>query len=501
MSLITAPTTKATGVDTRVRFCPSPTGTPHVGLVRTALFNWAYARNQGGKFVFRVEDTDAARDSEESYEQIVEALRWLGLDWDEGIEIGGPNEPYRQSQRGEIYSEVVEKLKASGHLYESFLSSEEIEARNISAGRAKQLGYDNSERQLSDEQRAKYLAEGRQPALRLRVPDQDITFDDLVRGEITFPAGSFPDFVVVRPGGQPLYTLVNPVDDALMGITHVLRGEDLLSSTPRQIALYNAMFEAGITKFIPRFGHLPFVMGEGNKKLSKRNPESNLFLHRDRGFIPEGLLNYLALLGWSISHDRDIFSLQELCDNFDVKSVNPNPARFDQKKADSINATHLRMLDPKDYEIRVLPYLRSAGVLPSEPNQKDLELLSSLIPLIQERITVLSEAPGMIGFMFQKSSELSLDEDALGSLPANAKEIIEAAISTLNQLAEFNTAEIQAVLSAALVEGLGEKPRNAFGPIRTAISGRRVTPPLFECMELLGKQESLARLEAFAQGR
>jgi glutamyl-tRNA synthetase len=470
-------------------------------LVRTALFNWAYARNQGGKFVFRIEDTDAARDSEESYEQIVEALRWLGLDWDEGIEIGGPNEPYRQSQRGEIYSEVVEKLKASGHLYESFLSSEEIEARNISAGRAKQLGYDNSERELSDEQRAKYLAEGRQPALRLRVPDQDISFDDLVRGEITFPAGSFPDFVVVRPGGQPLYTLVNPVDDALMGITHVLRGEDLLSSTPRQIALYNAMFEAGITKFIPRFGHLPFVMGEGNKKLSKRNPESNLFLHRNRGFIPEGLLNYLALLGWSISHDRDIFTLQELCDNFDVKSVNPNPARFDQKKADSINATHLRMLDPKDYEIRVLPYLQSAGVLPSEPNQKDLELLSSLIPLIQERITVLSEAPGMIGFMFQKSSELSLDEDALGSLPANAKEIIEAAISTLKQLAEFNTAEIQAVLSAALVEGLGEKPRNAFGPIRTAISGRRVTPPLFECMELLGKQESLARLEAFAQGR
>ncbi|SCX14273.1 glutamate--tRNA ligase [Candidatus Aquiluna sp. UB-MaderosW2red] len=501
MSLITAPTTKATGADTRVRFCPSPTGTPHVGLVRTALFNWAYARNQGGKFVFRVEDTDAARDSEESYEQIVEALRWLGLDWDEGIDVGGPNEPYRQSQRGDIYLGVVEKLKASGHLYESFLSSEEIEARNIAAGRAKQLGYDNSERELSDEQRAKYLVEGRQPALRLRVPDQDITFDDLVRGEITFPAGSFPDFVVVRPGGQPLYTLVNPVDDALMGITHVLRGEDLLSSTPRQIALYNAMFEAGITEFIPRFGHLPFVMGEGNKKLSKRNPESNLFLHRDRGFIPEGLLNYLALLGWSISHDRDIFSLQELCDNFDVKSVNPNPARFDQKKADSINATHLRMLDPKDYENRVLPYLQSAGVLPGEPDQKELDLLGQLVPLIQERITVLSEAPGMIGFMFQKSNELTLDEDALASLPANAKEIIEAAIKTLEELADFNTVELQAALSAALVEGLGEKPRNAFGPIRTAISGRRVTPPLFECMELLGKQESLARLEAFAQGR
>ena len=242
MSLITAPVTQATGSEIKVRFCPSPTGTPHVGLVRTALFNWAYARKTGGKFVFRIEDTDAARDSEESYHQIVDALRWLGMDWDEGIDVGGPNEPYRQSQRSEIYQEVVEKLKASGHIYESYLSAEEIEARNEANGRAKQLGYDNSERDLSEADRQRYITEGRQPALRLRVPDQDISFTDLVRGEITFPAGSFPDFVVVRPGGQPLYTLVNPVDDALMGITHVLRGEDLLSSTPRQIALYNAMY-------------------------------------------------------------------------------------------------------------------------------------------------------------------------------------------------------------------------------------------------------------------
>ena len=222
MTLITAPTTQATGSEIRVRFCPSPTGTPHVGLIRTALFNWAYARNQGGKFIFRIEDTDAARDSEESYHQIVEGLRWLGVDWDEGIDIGGPNEPYRQSQRGELYIEVVEKLKASGHLYESYLTGEELEARNIANGRAVQLGYDNSERELSEEARQAYIAEGRLPALRLRVPDQDISFVDLVRGEITFPAGSFPDFVVVRPGGQPLYTLVNPVDDALMGVTHVL---------------------------------------------------------------------------------------------------------------------------------------------------------------------------------------------------------------------------------------------------------------------------------------
>ena len=501
MTKITAPTTDATGSDIRVRFCPSPTGTPHVGLVRTALFNWAYARRVGGKFIFRIEDTDAARDSEESYHQIVDALSWLGMNWDEGIDVGGPNEPYRQSQRGEIYKEVVEKLKASGHIYESFLNAEEIEERNKAAGRAVQLGYDNSERELSDADRQRYLAEGREPALRLRVPDQDITFTDLVRGEITFPAGSFPDFVVVRPGGQPLYTLVNPVDDALMGVTHILRGEDLLSSTPRQIALYNAMYEAGITKFIPRFGHLPFVMGEGNKKLSKRNPESNLFLHRDRGFIPEGLLNYLALLGWSISADRDIFTMEELCANFDVSNVNPNPARFDQKKADSINASHIRLLEPEDFRNRLLPYLQSSGVLSGQPSAADEEILRVAAPLIQERITVLSEASGMLGFLFQSADQLSFEEEALAGLPDNAAAIVSAALESLSSLEDFTTEKIQAVLNEALVEGLGEKPRNAFGPVRVAVSGRRVTPPLFECMEILGKAESLARLESFAQSR
>ncbi|MEY3029312.1 MAG: hypothetical protein RL198_709, partial [Actinomycetota bacterium] len=222
--------------------------------MRTALFNWAFARKQGGTFIFRIEDTDAARDSEESYRQIIEGLRWLGIDWDEGIEVGGPHEPYRQSERGEIYREVVSKLLEAGHLYESYLTAEEIETRNRAAGRAVQLGYDNSERELTATQRAEYLAEGRQPALRLRVPDQEISFVDLVRGPIAFPAGSFPDFVLVRPGGQPLYTLVNPVDDALMGVTHVLRGEDLLSSTPRQVALYNAMHQVGLASHLPRFG-------------------------------------------------------------------------------------------------------------------------------------------------------------------------------------------------------------------------------------------------------
>ncbi|MEY4417570.1 MAG: hypothetical protein RIQ88_8 [Actinomycetota bacterium] len=496
---ITAPFTTATGSDIRVRFCPSPTGTPHVGLIRTALFNWAYARHTGGTFIFRIEDTDAERDSEESFEMILDGLGWLGLNWDEGVNVGGPNEPYRQSERTHIYLEVIEKLKASGHIYESYLTAEEIDERNKANGRAVQLGYDNSERNLTEEQKAAYKAQGRSPALRVRVPDVDITFTDLVRGEITFPAGSFPDFVVVRPNGQPLYTLVNPVDDALMGVTHVLRGEDLLSSTPRQIALYNAMFEAGITKFIPQFGHLPFVMGEGNKKLSKRDPQSNLFHHRDRGFIPEGLLNYLALLGWSISADRDVFSLAEMVEAFDVKNVNPNPARFDQKKADAINASHIRLLDVTDFTKRIIPYLQTAGVLGKDVSDREMAILQEAAPLIQERIVVLSEAVGMLSFMFVDAAQISIDDDARAGLPEDSKEITLAAIEVLHQLDEFVTEKIQLSLNTRLIEQMGQKPRNAFGPLRTAISGKRISPPLFESMQIIGKEQTLARLKAFAE--
>ena len=494
---ITAPFTTATGSDVVVRFCPSPTGTPHVGLVRTALFNWAYARHTGGKFVFRIEDTDAERDSEESYEMILEALRWLGLNWDEGVDVGGPNEPYRQSQRTEIYLDIIEKLKASGHVYESYMTGEDIDARNEAEGRAKQLGYGNWER--DDAERAKYRKADASPALRLRVPDVDITFDDLVRGEITFPAGSFPDFVVVRPNGQPLYTLVNPVDDALMGVTHVLRGEDLLSSTPRQIALYNAMVDAGITNFIPRFGHLPYVMGEGNKKLSKRDPESNLFHHRDRGFIPEGLLNYLSLLGWGISSERDIFSLTELAEHFDVVNVNPNPARFDQKKADAINAAHIRLLDIDDFTSRLVPYLQSAGVLGHQPTAAQLDLLRAAAPLVQERMTVLSEAPDLLSFLFVTADQIVIQDDARDGMPENTSDVLAAAIGVLNALEDFSTDAIQAALNAKLIEELQLKPRFAFGPLRTGISGRRISPPLFESMELLGKGETIARLESFAR--
>ena len=488
------PFTSATGADVRVRFCPSPTGTPHVGLVRTALFNWAYARHTGGKLIFRIEDTDAARDSEESYAQIVDALRWLNLDWDEGIDVGGPHEPYRQSQRYGIYADVIERLKAAGHLYESFATGEEIELRNIAAGRDPKLGYDNFERDLTDDERAAFRAEGREPALRLRVPDHDLSFDDLVRGPITFPEGSFADFVVVRPNGHPLYTLVNPVDDAIMGITHVLRGEDILSSTPRQIALYAALIDIGVTTFVPRFGHLPYVMGEGNKKLSKRDPESNLFHHRDRGFIPEGLVNYLALLGWSLTHDRDVFSIDEMIAAFDVENVNPNPARFDLRKAESINGDHIRMLAPEDFEERIVPYL--AGVISDPPTPLDRAILREAAPLVQERVNLLGEVRGLLEFLFTPDDEIVYDADALPK--ADGALILDSAVGALEQLMDWSHTAIEAVLRVALVEGAGLKPRVAFGPLRTALSGRRISPPLFESMEILGKESTLARLNRLA---
>ena len=486
----------ATGSDVRVRFCPSPTGTPHVGMVRTALFNWAYARHTGGTFVFRIEDTDAARDSEESYAQIIDSLRWLGLDWDEGIDAGGPHEPYRQSQRGEIYRDIANRLLEAGHLYESFSTAEEIDARNEAAGRPKQLGYDNFDRGLSEEQKAAFRAEGREPALRFRVPDLDLGFDDLVRGPINFPAGSTIDFVVVRPNGAPLYTLTNPVDDARMGITHVLRGEDLLSSTPRQVALHRALVELGVEQAIPRFGHLPYVMGEGNKKLSKRDPESNLLHHRDRGFIPEGLLNYLSLLGWSLAPDRDVFSRDEMVAAFDVVDVNPNPARFDQKKADAINADHIRLLSEEDFGDRILPYLIAGGALPIEPSERQLAVVRAAVPLVQSRVTVLGEVVGMMGFLFQTAEQLEYQPDALKSLGDDAPQVLAAGIGALEALDEdeWRTDAIQAALQAALIDGLGLKPRVAFGALRVAASGRRVSPPLFESFELLGRDETLARL-------
>ena len=480
----------------RTRFCPSPTGMVHVGLMRTALFNWAHARHTGGALVFRIEDTDAARDSEESYRHLLDCMRWLGLDWDEGPEVGGPHGPYRQSQRHDIYREVAAKLLAAGHAYESFSTNEEVDARRLAAGQDPKLGYDNHDRYLTNAQKTAFRDEGRTPVLRLRMPDEDLGWTDLVRGDIRFTAGSVPDFVLVRGNGVPLYPFVNPVDDALMGITDVLRGEDLLPSTPRQLALYGALTDIGVASGTPRFGHLPFVTGEGNKKLSKRDPQSNLDTYRDRGFLPEGLVNYLALLGWSIAEDRDIFSVAELVEAFDVTRVSSNPARFDLKKAEAINATHLRELPVEEFVARIVPYLAAEGLVADPPSAEDERVLRAIAPLAQERMVVLSEAVGLLGFLFVEDVEIDPAAAAKQLSGADAVEVLDAAAAALTDLADWSTPAIETALKHALVEGLGRKPRQAFGPVRVAISGRTVSPPLYESIELLGRDRTLRRLAA-----
>ncbi|WP_431782992.1 glutamate--tRNA ligase [Streptomyces chumphonensis] len=488
----------STPAPVRVRFCPSPTGNPHVGLVRTALFNWAFARHHGGTLVFRIEDTDAARDSEESYQQLLDSMRWLGFDWDEGPEIGGPHAPYRQSQRMDLYAEVARKLLDAGHAYRCYCTTEELDARREAARKAgRPSGYDGLCRDLSAEQVAAYEAEGRTAVVRFKMPDEAITFTDLVRGELTFQPENVPDFGIVRANGAPLYTLVNPVDDALMEITHVLRGEDLLSSTPRQIALYRALAEIGVGNGgTPQFGHLPYVMGEGNKKLSKRDPESSLNLYRERGFLPAGLLNYLSLLGWSLAEDRDIFSMEEMVAAFEITAVNANPARFDLKKCEAINATHLREMPVAEFAAACEPWLR-APFAPWKPEAFDRAAFDELAALAQTRLTVLSDITANVDFLF-------LDEPVRdeGSWAKAMKPGAEALLTTARErlaAAEWNAEALKAAVLAAGEEH-GLKLGKAQAPVRVAVTGRTVGLPLFESLEVLGRERTLARVDA-ALGR
>jgi glutamyl-tRNA synthetase len=484
----------------RVRMAPSPTGSPHVGLVRTALYNWAFARNHGGTFVFRIEDTDAARNTPESYAALLELMRWLGLDWDEGPEVGGDHGPYRQSERSAIYRDVLDRLHESKYTYDCFCTTEEVEARREAVG-SKVQGYDGFCRDLSAEQRTAFEAEGRSPVVRFRMPEGSITWTDLVRGDITFETEFVPDYALCRANGDPLYTLVAPVDDALMEITHVLRGEDLLSSTPRQIALHEALAAIGVGGGrTPEFGHLPYVMGQGNKKLSKRDPEANALGYRDAGFLPEGLLNYMALLGWAIAPDRDVFDLAEMVEKFDIRDVNPNPARFDLKKAEAINAAHMRLLSVEEMTHRVLPHLKAAGVVGDPVHDSDAQLLELAMPLVAERINKLTEAADMLRFLFCDEAEFSPDPaDAEKLLDEGGRGVVQAAVDALTDVHPWSTSAIQEALQEALVDGLGLKPRHAFGPVRVAVTGRRVSPPLFESMELLGRDRSLGRLRGALQ--
>lgn len=478
--------------EVRTRFAPSPTGDLHVGNIRTALFDWAYARHTGGKLIFRIEDTDRERVTDEYINRAVETLTWLGLNWDEGPEVGGPYGPYLQSQRLEIYTHWATTFIANGDAYNCYCSTEELESRREKQRELNQApGYDGKCRSLTADEITNYEKEGRRPVIRMRMPDGETRFHDLIRGEVTFEHKYVPDFVLMRADGSPLYTLAVAVDDVLMKVTHVLRGEDLLSSTPRQIRVYQAMGVA--PEDFPFFAHLPFVMGADNAKLSKRNGEVSIAWYREQGFLPEAICNYLALLGWSPGDDVENITMEELVRLFTVERVNSSPARFDMKKLEAINGDKIRALTIDDFLSRALPFLLKDGVI--QGSDEEIAVVKSALPIIQERIARMSEVTAMLKFLFVEQvifdaeSETKVKEEP-------SQHVISQAVTALENVSDWNHEAIEAALRAVLIEKLGLKPRLAFGPVRIAVTGSHISPPLFESMELLGKARSLARLKA-----
>ncbi len=478
----------------RVRFAPSPSGDLHVGNVRTALYDWAFARSTGGTFVLRIEDTDQTRVRPEYIESALGTLRWLGLDWDEGPGTGGEFGPYLQSERLETYAHWVQRFLCAGDAYYCYCTQEELAARRAGGP----SGYDGHCRDLTPAQIAAYQAEGRRPVVRFKMPDGSTTFTDLVLGEVTFDHAHVPDFVLTRSEGAPLYTLAVAVDDVLMRITHVVRGMDLLSSTPRQIAVYRAM---GVDESqFPLFAHLPYVLGRDGQRLSKRNGVVSVNWYREQGFLPEAICNYLALLGWSPGDNREEFTLAEMAAEFDLARVNSNSAQFDVRKLEAINADKIRALDPADFAARLTPFLIADGLVADPPSAAEAALIAAAAPLVQVRCTTLAGGAAMLGFLFTAEDEFRVDpEDGAKALTAEAGPLLAAAHQALSGLAPWTAEDIEATLRTALVEGLGLKPRAAFsGALRVAITGRRAGIPLFESIELLGRERTLGRL---AQGQ
>jgi glutamyl-tRNA synthetase len=485
----------------RVRFAPSPSGDLHVGNIRTALFDWAFARHTGGTFVLRIEDTDQSRVRPAYIESALETLRWLSLDWDEGPEVGGPYGPYLQSQRMAIYDDWIAKFLESGHAYWCYCTPEELAARREAAraGSGGSTGYDLHCRHLTPEQVAEYQAEGRRPVVRMRMPEGSTTFTDLVRGEITIDNANVPDFVLARANGSPLYTLAVAVDDVLMKMTHIVRGDDLLSSTPRQLAVYRAM---GVPESeFPVFAHLPFVLGLEGEKLGKRYGAASISYYRDEGFLPEALDNYLALLGWSPGDNRELFTLDQMAAEFDLAKVNKNPARFDVRKLEAINGDKIRELEPDDFVRRIMPFLQRDRLVGDPPSAEQAAVVDAAAPLIQGRISKLSDAPLMLGFLLVDEDKFAVDpKDGQQFLGPDAAPKLSAAHDALTDLGSWATGDVENALRAVLVDGLGLKPRDAFGgAVRVAITGRRIGPPLFESIELLGRGRTLDRLAQAAR--
>ena len=469
----------------RSRFAPAPSGSIHVGNARSALFSWLFARHEGGGFVLRVEDTDASRVSEEAFHGVMESLRWLGLDWDEGPDVGGPRGPYRQSQRADVYRDHADRLIEQGNAYRCFCTAEELEERRqaaLAAGRPP--GYDGRCRRLTDAERAAFEAEGRPFAIRFAMPERDITIEDLVKGEVHFPARSLSDFVIVRSDGTPVFLLAVAVDDMLMGITHVIRGDDLLASAPRNAAVIEAF---GGTP--PRYAHLPQVLGADGKPLSKRHGSSSVEALRDEGFLPEALMNYLALLGWSKDESTTFLTRDELVAAFDLSRVSSNPAAFDTRKLEWMNNHYIQRLDDDELSARCMHFLTHAGLLP------DPATLRAAMPLVKERMKRLTEAPALLRFLF--TDDVSPNEKAAALIEAAGPGYLKGAADALDTVERWATEQIATTLDA-VAAAAGLNRTKGWQPIRAAVTGSNISPPLPESLALLGRERTVARLRATA---
>jgi glutamyl-tRNA synthetase len=476
----------------RLRVAPSPTGDPHVGTAYVSLFDLAFVRQQGGQFVLRIEDTDRARFREDSEQQIFDTLRWLGLQWDEGPDIGGPFAPYRQSERLTTYTPYVERLLVDGNAYYCWCSTERLTEMREAQQKAKRPpGYDRLCLGKTREEREQLPGFTPNPVVRMRIPDDVQThFDDLIRGYVNAPHPD--DQVILKADGFPTYHLAVVVDDHEMDITHVVRGEEWISSTPKHILLYQWL---GLEP--PRFAHLPLLRNDDRSKISKRkNPAARLTWFREQGYLPEALVNFLGLMGYSMPDEREVFTFEEMSAEFDWSRVNVVGPIFNLDKLNWLNGHYIRALSVDDLADRILAYLASSGAITGEPTDAQGEMVRAATPLVQERMQTLAEAPDMLGFLLVADDDLVVTEDGRKALAPDAADVLSAAQTALEGVRDWSTADIEGALRLALVDGLGLKPRLAFTPLRIAVTGRRVSPPLFESMELLGRESTLARIAA-----
>jgi glutamyl-tRNA synthetase len=477
----------------RVRFAPSPTGALHVGGARTAIYNWAFARQMGGVFILRIDDTDPERSTEANTKQILRSLEWLGLDWDEGPEVGGPFGPYFQTQRTANYAAALERMKANGGAYPCFCSTEKLVAKREEARAAQGArGYDRTCRGLEPAVVAKRIAAGEPRVWRVAVPDDrgEIVVADAVRGDTVFPAGAMDDYILVRADGSPTYNFATVVDDADMQITHVIRGDDHLSNTPRQILVYEALGAP-----VPVFAHLPMIFGADGKKLSKRHGATSVEAFRDEGYLPETLLNYLALLGWSLDGETTIVSAKVLGTRFSLERVSKNPAIFDFEKLSWMNGAYVREMAPEVFAARMFPWLEKAGLAPAGDLDARPDWYRELAPLVAERTKLMPDVVPLVRFLF--TDELSIEPQAAEKVLAQpeAAPILAAVAETLTSVDPWSADTIEEALRT-IPEILVSKPKSVFQAVRVAVTGSLVSLPLFESIALLGMDRTLSRLRA-----